>query len=195
MATIEHKNISDAELHEPKGVASALEGTVYVADGDGSGAWGSPPVNHSGELGELYIVDGSTAFTLQAASAYSKLNPSGEWTAGASNVVTLSTTGEITLTGAGVYLVSFWVVFTTPSLAASTGYDFKYAINGTPNGRILTVKKYSNGADTLSTSATGFVTATAGDVLSVHVAGDGTSSETNITVRDAGLQVLLAHRS
>ena len=36
---IEHKDIDDAELHEPKGAASALSGTVYVADGAGSGAW------------------------------------------------------------------------------------------------------------------------------------------------------------
>lgn len=39
MADIEHKNIADANLHEPKGVAGASSGTVYVADGLGSGAW------------------------------------------------------------------------------------------------------------------------------------------------------------
>lgn len=43
--TIEHKNIDDANLHEPLGVASAAVGTVYVADGAGSGAWSPPPHN------------------------------------------------------------------------------------------------------------------------------------------------------
>lgn len=37
--TIEHKNIPDAELHEPKGVSTAQAGEVYVANGSGSGAW------------------------------------------------------------------------------------------------------------------------------------------------------------
>lgn len=37
--SIQHKNIPDSELHEPKGVASALNRTVYAANGSGSGAW------------------------------------------------------------------------------------------------------------------------------------------------------------
>lgn len=39
MANLEHKDIPDADLHEPKGVASAAVEQVYVADGAGSGAW------------------------------------------------------------------------------------------------------------------------------------------------------------
>lgn len=37
--SIEHKNIPDSQLHEPKGAASASIGQVYVADGAGSGTW------------------------------------------------------------------------------------------------------------------------------------------------------------
>lgn len=36
---IEHRNLTGAQLHEPKGCASAGAGTVYVADGVGSGTW------------------------------------------------------------------------------------------------------------------------------------------------------------
>ena len=36
---LEHVDILDPEIHEPKGVASAAAGTVYVANGAGSGAW------------------------------------------------------------------------------------------------------------------------------------------------------------
>ncbi len=36
---IEHKNLTGVELHEPKGADAAADGTVYVADGAGSGAW------------------------------------------------------------------------------------------------------------------------------------------------------------
>ena len=34
-----HANLTGADLHEPKGVASATLGQVYVADGAASGAW------------------------------------------------------------------------------------------------------------------------------------------------------------
>ena len=36
---VDHAALSNSELHEPKGVASATDYTVYVADGAGSGAW------------------------------------------------------------------------------------------------------------------------------------------------------------
>ena len=42
--TIQHKLLTGADLHEPKGAASAASGNVYVADGAGSGAWDKLPV-------------------------------------------------------------------------------------------------------------------------------------------------------
>lgn len=36
---IQHKDIPDAELHEPKGVAGASSSQIYVANGTGSGTW------------------------------------------------------------------------------------------------------------------------------------------------------------
>lgn len=35
----EHRLLTGASLHEPKGVESATAGQVYVADGSGSGVW------------------------------------------------------------------------------------------------------------------------------------------------------------
>lgn len=34
-----HSLITDPNIHEPKGVSTALEGMIYVANGAGSGAW------------------------------------------------------------------------------------------------------------------------------------------------------------
>lgn len=34
-----HKDLTGANLHEPKGVTGATSGQVYVADGSGSGTW------------------------------------------------------------------------------------------------------------------------------------------------------------
>lgn len=41
MATTDllHKNLTDPQLHEPKGISTAEENTVYVADGYGNGVW------------------------------------------------------------------------------------------------------------------------------------------------------------
>lgn len=40
--TINHKDITGNQLHEPKGVETASIGDVYIADGAGSGSWASP---------------------------------------------------------------------------------------------------------------------------------------------------------
>jgi hypothetical protein len=48
--TIQHKLIADADLHEPKGVASAASGKVYQANGSGSGTWEYPPGKAHAEM-------------------------------------------------------------------------------------------------------------------------------------------------
>lgn len=40
--SIEHKDIIDPNIHEPKGVSTAAAETVYRANGLGSGTWGFP---------------------------------------------------------------------------------------------------------------------------------------------------------
>lgn len=39
MVDVAHKNLSGDEIHEPKGISTALAGQIYVSDGDGSGTW------------------------------------------------------------------------------------------------------------------------------------------------------------
>jgi len=39
MANVNHSTLTDPYLHEPKGVAAASNGSVYFADGVGSGGW------------------------------------------------------------------------------------------------------------------------------------------------------------
>ena len=41
MANVNHSSLTDPLIHEPKGVASASAGKVYVANGSGSGTWTS----------------------------------------------------------------------------------------------------------------------------------------------------------
>ena len=55
MANVQHSALTGSDLHEPKGVASATAGKVYISDGSGSGAWTS-----AGEIITGYIDDVST---------------------------------------------------------------------------------------------------------------------------------------
>jgi hypothetical protein len=43
MADVEHSQLPDELLHEPKGASTAAAGTVYVADGAGSGSFSKLP--------------------------------------------------------------------------------------------------------------------------------------------------------
>lgn len=45
MAKIQHADLPDQYLHEPKGASTAVAGTVYVASGDGSGSFSKLPVS------------------------------------------------------------------------------------------------------------------------------------------------------
>lgn len=43
MANLEHSTLTGSQLHEPKGAATALAGTAYLADGAGSGSFSTVP--------------------------------------------------------------------------------------------------------------------------------------------------------
>ena len=45
MADIEHKELPDELLHEPKGASTASAGEVYIADGAGSGSFSKLPTS------------------------------------------------------------------------------------------------------------------------------------------------------
>lgn len=74
----QHKDLTEADLHEPKGVSTAAVGFVYVATGAGTGTWkkvGITELNTTGIPGLLQYVDGmnhpninssKTAYTVMA---------------------------------------------------------------------------------------------------------------------------------
>ena len=68
MAT-EHSTITDPELHEPKGVAAAVGGKIYISDGAGSGSWRYIP--HS----FLYYDNIGTGTTITTPTSYTLINP------------------------------------------------------------------------------------------------------------------------
>lgn len=189
MATVQHSVLTDPNIHEPKGVSTAAAGKVYVANGSGSGTW-VYPAGHA--YGDMYITGSSASQTLAAASAKTKLNPSGAWVANGNQAVTIdATNGQITILQAGVYQLDFWIVFETAAISGGAAYNFHYAVNGTPSTRKVYVKKTTNNVDTLHVSSSGYATLAANDIVSIHVGGDGTSSSTAIIPKEAGFSVLL----
>lgn len=71
MPNVFHKDLTGAELHEPKDIDSAGVSTVYVADGSGSGTWQKiteSELNTTGELGQ-FVVNANLA-DLHLASVY-----------------------------------------------------------------------------------------------------------------------------
>ena len=69
MANVNHSTLTDPYLHEPKGVASAGAGTVYVANGSGSGTWKKEHSNADVYLDfdattPAYVHSATTGFTV-----------------------------------------------------------------------------------------------------------------------------------
>src|SRR5690606_38856303 len=58
---MEHKDIPNDGLHEPKDIVFAAPGTVYIADGNGSGTWASPPMQGASgaQAGQVPVASGS----------------------------------------------------------------------------------------------------------------------------------------
>jgi len=82
MATIEHKNITEANLHEPKGVSTASSGEVYVADGAGSGDWSTlAGLPATPTTGDMVYYNGSAWAKLAAGTAGTVITSNGASTA------------------------------------------------------------------------------------------------------------------
>lgn len=63
MADVEHSSLTDPDIHEPKGITTALDGEVYIADGSNSGDWGYLP------SGWGYYKDDAAAQTFNTTAA------------------------------------------------------------------------------------------------------------------------------
>lgn len=112
----EHKDITDPNIHEPKGIDTASSGQIFVADGVGSGSWQTATFpSQTGNNGRILGNDG-TSPTFMNGKLAAKCKVSGLAALTAGN----TTASDGTLTGAlniarvrkyfgtsGYYLVEF----------------------------------------------------------------------------------------
>lgn len=106
---IEHKNITNENLHEPKDVNSAAANSTYVADGVGSGTWEEPEPKGvlAATADTIYVANGSQSGAFKDTSEIVRM---GVWdyndAATSSSAISLTPTGnDIILTndGAGAF--------------------------------------------------------------------------------------------
>lgn len=155
MPTIQHSSIPDGQRHEPKGISSATNKQVYVADGSASGAWSKigPQsllgVSTNGTAGQFAAVDGAgnfvlataahgsiyfynvgTPYTLTYPSAATKVAPTTVVNAGGV-LITGSTSGRLTYTGTSAsYLNIVFNISADQAIGASRDLEFSIFKNG-----------------------------------------------------------------
>ena len=72
MVNVNHSTLTDPYLHEPKGVSTASNGSIYVANGSGAGAW----VHAHHYIGAYVDFDAATpAYQHSTTTTLSPLNP------------------------------------------------------------------------------------------------------------------------
>jgi hypothetical protein len=100
MADVQHSAITDPEIHEPKGVATAANGRVYISNGVGSGAWnkvqdGNINSESSASGSVLESDGGGNAVFVKRMYRYNT-------SVGSPTIVAANTTAEHTVTVTGV---------------------------------------------------------------------------------------------
>lgn len=199
MAT-EHKSITDPELHEPKGVAAATSGQVYIANGATSGAWskvteGAVSGLGTGTTGQVVTSNGTGGFTflsmphgrisfiniatpyvLTYPSTYTKVAPT-TIASGSSTEFTEGTNSRLTFIGTTSR--HFHIAATiSASQASGSARDIRFALS--KNGIILPT------SETIQTTTTGNKVSTAlhadtmmtnGDYIELIARNDGASGD------------------
>ena len=169
MANVNHSTLTDPYLHEPKGASSAGAGTVYVANGSGSGTW----VEKTRFIGAYVGFDAATpAYAHSVTTADTIFNPT--FSVAESNGFTGETSPNARLKYTGSENIEAQIVFTIASSNASgTSRNCEFAIfkNGTELGGSRTIRTINSGSWG-SISVFGFTTFSTNDYLEIKVKGD-----------------------
>ena len=160
--TIQHSAITDPEIHEPKGISTAPEGSRYIADGLGSGTWKLKP------HGAFYYFNVGTGTTFTTPTSYTLINPV---TTGDSNPVAVTHNGAGRLTYTGTPLIDGHM---TASIcfkhSTGAGTDIYFAIykNGVATG-VEWVQAANSTNYTTCTFVTHFNNVATNDYFEVYV--------------------------
>lgn len=148
MANVAHSTLTAANLHEPKGVATATAGQVYIANGAGSGAWTTitglvltgqvadwaTPVAPSGWL----ECNGADVSTTTYAALYNAMTiqQTGNRTGGSAVITGLSDTSQIS---PGYYVFGTGINSGTTVAAINSATQITLSANATSSGTATVV--------------------------------------------------------
>ena len=201
--SIQHKNISEADLHESKGVSTALVDTVYIADGAGSGAWSKidptqlKGISTNGVSGDLIGVDGAGNYVLVTAphgqisfydlaspsvvtypSTYTKVSPT-TVASGTGKLITEGTDAKLTYTGTASVPLTFHY---SVSLDQASGADRDVIIALYKNGTIVDARSVvtTQTGKKLTLVGTNTMIVATNDYFELYVLNNGASGDVNI---------------
>lgn len=192
--SVQHAVITDPNIHEPKGIATAAVNTIYKADGLGSGAWEHNPGSVHGEiyLAGASVSVGPTGGTITTDADYRNIGPTWTLNPETYNVSLYTDNKAAQVAVTGHYMVHAFATVLSGAAAAGTQYALKYRINNsaTLSTRKLVNSKETAGAQYIAFSGSALVSLTAGDYVDLML---GSSAIDTVTVTDAGLILVLIH--
>lgn len=186
---IEHGNIvTEADLHEPKGVSTATAGQVYEANGDGSsGTW----VEAAGVVRGLLTTKPSDAVTISTIGTTAKAFLGFATVSTAANITASATTDDFTVTDAGDYQLMASISFSTAAGADAGDYTFEFRKNGVATG-FGCDREMSGTSDTGTVAFFGELEGLiATDVISIWIESDEAGDTDDISVNWAQFAVTL----
>lgn len=139
--TIEHKNIQEGGLHEPKGVSLATAGQVYEADGLGSGTWVNS-LSNAGKIKIERLLDGLSVAASQLPSGLdvAKRIEFGPAVNTVADPVMLDATGTLTFNETGTYRLKLSAVYGRTGSTGVSNLYLRVLVNGAQAGQSLQVK-------------------------------------------------------
>lgn len=194
----EHSTITDPDLHEPKGVAAATSGQVYVANGAGSGVWQT--LSQIAQAANVVYVNSSSDLPAVVAGEH-PLAANTTYVIGAN--ITLSDSLKLASGTAVVGTAAFGVVLkTTATTSLFTGVSGNCAVDrlqmAAPNGKLFDLTDSTPGTSIFS--LTNFACleykeiGTFTDLLGVQLAGgnfiDATNSVDGMTFAGSSWSVI-----
>jgi hypothetical protein len=138
---IEHKDITDPNIHEVKGASTATSGQVLTATGSGTATFQTPTVYSDVEIGSYRIVNGSSTPTaLTVAGTYYTVANTGAG-AGSSSVYGVAGVTSVwdaannrfvfnTLSAGDVLVIHFDVSVVTTTVNTAVDIDLEFGIGG-----------------------------------------------------------------